>query len=220
MVAGGASSQITAFDWSRYCAMGRLSLRQDDPAAACRPFDAGRDGEVHGEGAAAFVLENRRHAEARKANVLAGVAGWGAACDPPGASGRGRGLQWAVRAALEQAGLDAGDVDHVNAHGASTLEDDVIEAVALAGVLPGVPVTAPKSYFGNLGAAGGAAELIASVLGLGDGCVPRTLNCDRPDPACPVEVLREPGRWTKPAAVAVNRTPVGQSAAVVVVRPA
>ncbi len=219
MIAGGACGHGTLFDWARHCAMGRLSRRRDEPAAVMRPFDAHRDGEVRGEGAAALVLETRRHAEARGARIVARLLGWSAAFCPPGQGDGGEaGLARAVGAALRQAGLERRDVGYASAHGASTVEDDAREARALASALPGIAVTAPKSYFGNLGAAAGTVEAAVSLVGIESGWVPPTLNYRSPDPLCPVNVVRETIALAKPSAVLVNRTPQGQSAAVVLAR--
>ena len=223
MIAGGASSQMDPFDWVRHCTLGGLSHRQDDPAAASRPFDADRDGQVRGEGAAALILESRRHAEARGAGILARLLGWAATCDhdrgnngPPVASGLGR----AMTAALRQAHLEPGGLGHLNAHGLSTIEGDAIEARAIQKAAPSVPVTALKSYFGNLGAASGAVEVAASVLSLAHGVVPPTLNYRTPDPDCPLEVIH--GRaleQTAATAMAINWTRSAQAAAVVLGGP-
>jgi 3-oxoacyl-[acyl-carrier-protein] synthase II len=105
---------------------------------------------------------------------------------------------------------------HINAQGLSTREDDVLEARAIGEIAADVPVTAPKSYFGNLGAAGGAMEMAVSVLALETGLVPPTLNYQRPDPQCPLKVIREaPLATPASTALLLNRTAVGQSVAVV-----
>jgi 3-oxoacyl-[acyl-carrier-protein] synthase II len=223
MLAGGASSQLNPFDCIRHCVMGNISCRHDDPAAAMRPFDADRDGQVWGEGAAVFVLESRRHAEARGAEILATVNSKAAACDPPmnGSPGKkGLGLRRAMKIALETAGIDAAELGHINAHGLSTTEDDCIEAQAIHAVAPGVPVTAPKSYFGNLGAAGGAMEMAASALALKARLTPASLNYRHADPQCPVPVVSEgPIPSSKPSALLINRTSAGQAVAVVLTGP-
>lgn len=219
MLAGGASSQISPFDAIRHCIMGNLSHRQDDPPAAMRPFDADRDGQVWGEGAAVFVLESRLHAEARGATIFARLLGAASACDPP-AGESGWGLRRAMQLALRQAKIDVAQLGHLNAHGLSTQEGDRIEARAIHEVTPDVPVTAPKSYFGNLGAATGAVEMAVSVLALGAGLVPGTLNYHRPDPSCPIQVIGgEPLNSAKPSALLVNRTAVGQAVALVLAGP-
>jgi 3-oxoacyl-[acyl-carrier-protein] synthase II len=222
MMAGGASSQLHVFDYVRRSAMGILSPREEDPAAVSRPFDAGRDGQVWGEGAAILILEARRHAEARGARIHARLPAGAATCESAAHNGycQGGSLGRAMQLALERAGLRAADVGHVNAHGLSTVRDDRIEAKAIHATLPGVPVTALKSYFGNLGAAGAAMQLAASVLAFRQGQVPATLNYERPDPECPVPVIRGgPMPSAAAAALALAWMPVGQAAALVVAAP-
>lgn len=228
MLAGGASSQLNPFDCIRHCVMGNISRRQEDPAMAMRPFDADRDGQVWGEGAAAFILERREHAESRGATILARLLATASACDAPvsrngscsatTASPRrtGDGLRRAMRMAIDAAQGDVKKLGHINAHGLSTLVDDQIESKAIDDVTPNVPVTAPKSYFGNLGAAGGAMEMAVSTLAMHTGIVPPSLNYCRPDPACPVRMIRgEPLAGANRAALVVNRTSAGQAVAVV-----
>jgi 3-oxoacyl-[acyl-carrier-protein] synthase II len=219
VVAGGANSQMNPYDWVRHNVSGRLSHRNGDPATACRPFDADRDGEVHGEGAAVLVLERREHAEARGARPLGRILGWGTAFDSrcrsvsPSISG----LKRAMSQAIESAGLTARDLGHVNAHGLGRPQEDQIEARAIYELLQDIPVTAPKSFFGNLCAAGAVMELVASLLGLGCNVIPPTLNYERPDPTCPVNVVAvHPQPAGKRTALALNWTWIGQAAAVVV----
>ena len=221
MIAGGVSTRIHPLTMSRYCSL-ELSQRGSNPQAASRPFDSGRDGMVLGEGAAAFVLEDRRHAEARGATVLARLLGcvsrFGAGATDP--DRKASAIRLAIRGALEAAGVAPGDVGHVNAHGLSTIEDDRIEAQAIRELLADVPVTAPKSYFGNLGAGTGAVELVASVLGLQHGLVPPTLNYHTPDPACPVRVVHgQPLAGTSPVALSLNHSATGQAVAAVLASP-
>lgn len=222
MMAGGASSQLHPLDCLRRCAMGILSPRQEDPATVVRPFDASRDGQVWGEGSAIFVLENRRHAEARGAKILARLLGCSSTCEPVAGNGgpRGDSLRRAIRLSLERAGLRHGDLGHVNAHGLSMIREDRIEAQAIHDAAPAIPVTAVKSYFGNLGAAGAAMEMAASVLSFTQGVVPPTLNYERPDPACPISVIHgEPMACESVSALSVTWMPVGQAAAVVLGQP-
>lgn len=217
MIAGGASSRMTPFDWVCHCTIGRLSASQNDPERVVRPFDADRSGEVYGEGAGAFILEERRHAEARGAKILARILGGSSACEKYNGSMTGTGLRRAIALALAESRLSAKDIGHVNAHGASTPADDAMEARTLQDTVPDVPVTALKSYFGNLGASSGAVEMAVSVLAFCSGQVPVTLNYTRPDPCCPVNVISgQPLTGAKPTALVVNWTPVGQAAAMVV----
>lgn len=215
MLAGGGDSKVNPLSMSRQCTFAELSHRNDAPEKACRPFDRDRDGGVVGEGGAVLVVEDLDHARARGARVYAEIAGFGAAADTDRSGG---GVRRAVRAALADAGIGPEAVDHVNAHGVGTPADDRAEARGLRDALGGdVPVFAPKSYFGNLGAAAGSAELAASVLALVRGRCPGSLNCDRPDPECPVRVaVGEPRTLTRPYVVKVSFTDLGQCAAVVI----
>jgi 3-oxoacyl-[acyl-carrier-protein] synthase II len=220
MIAGGVSSKVHPLTITRFFAC-QMSRRSSEPEAACRPFDADRDGMVLGEGSAAFVLESRQAAEARGATPIARLlacAGTFAPQQSP--AGLGGAIRRAIADALEAAHLKPADVGHVNAHGMSTTEDDQIEAHAIRDVLGDVPVTAPKSYFGNLGAGGGAVEMMASVLALRNGLVPPTLNYQRPDPACPVRVVHgEPMPANRPVAVLLNHSLAGQAVAAILALP-
>jgi 3-oxoacyl-[acyl-carrier-protein] synthase II len=218
MLAGGAASEMNEYDCMSRCRTRGLSLHRDDPAATVRPFDAERDGQAWGEGAAALVLESRRHAESRGAVILCEIAGWASTCETVGNGGliEGVAVRRALGQALERSGVAAGEVGHVNAHGLGTPRDDRIEAQAIRDVLGDAPVMALKGYFGNLGAAGGAVELAASVLAIRHARVPPTLNYKRPDPDCPVRVVRDhPLDVGQPSAVSLNFTWAGQAAAVV-----
>jgi 3-oxoacyl-[acyl-carrier-protein] synthase II len=222
MIAGGASSQMDAYDWVRHCGLGGLSRRQGDPASASRPFDADRDGQVRGEGAAALVFESRRHAESRGATILARLLGWGSGCEPVNGDRlpQGASIRRAMTTALDRAGLDCAGLGHIHAHGLGKVEEDRIEAQAIHAVAPATPVTAAKSFFGNLAAAGGAVEMAASVLSVATGTVPVTLNYQRPDPQCPVEVIHgRPLESAAATALVINWTPAGQAAAIVVGGP-
>jgi len=218
MLAGGASSAVQPMDFIRRAVKGGFSRREDDPAAAVRPFDADRNGQVYGEGAALFELESRPHAEARGAPILGRLLSWAITADGKRATGApdGSGLRRAMEATLEEGGANAGlRVGHLGAHGLSTREDDRVEARAIHAVLPDVPVTAAKSYFGNLGAAGGAMEMAADLLALQTGKVPPTLNYRRPDPDCPVHVIRAgPLEGAPPVALKLSFSALGQAASV------
>jgi 3-oxoacyl-[acyl-carrier-protein] synthase II len=218
MIAGGTGCRLHP---TALVARGdaQLSHRGDDCRRACRPFDRDRDGFVNGEGAAALVLESRRRAEARGARIRARILAATSRCEPAVVRGgvTGTGLRQAIRATCEAAGLAARDVGHVNAHGMSSIDMDRIEAAALRAEFGDVPVTAPKSLFGNLGAGGGTVELAAAVLAVERGLVPATLNYESPDPACPVAVVHGPPLAGRPAtAVAVNFCSTGQAVAVAI----
>ncbi len=196
-----------------------LSHRADDFRAACRPFERDRDGMVNGEGAGVLVLESREHALARGATIRGVLTASAARCEPRARRDglTGSSLRQAIRAVCESAGMTAADVGHVNAHGVGTVDMDRAEARAIAAELGDVPVTAPKSFFGHLGAGGGVVELAASVLGLERGLVPPTLNYHAPDPECPVNVVRDGPLAGRPAtAVKVNFCSTGQAVAVAI----
>jgi 3-oxoacyl-[acyl-carrier-protein] synthase II len=217
MIVGGASSRLhpAQLIYSRAYDAGR---RSQTPADACLPFDARRGGAVAGEGAAAFILETRQHAAARGATVLARVLGYAATFEPlhDGRPLQGMAIRRAILGALREADIAAADVGHVNAHGVGTLFDDRIEAQAIRDILGDVPVTAPKSFFGNLQAGSGAVEMTVSLLALQNGLVPPVLNYERPDPQCPVNVVRgEALQTSKRIALVLNHTSLGHAVAVV-----
>jgi len=219
MISGGSgsSAELTGLafrGWEQH------SQWPGEPAGSSRPFDAGRCGLVMGEGAASFVLEERGHAERRGAKILARVAGFASRYDPPGGWNvprSGQAIRNSIQSALANAGLKPADLGHVNAHGDSSVRGDQVEAQAIRDLLGDVPVTAIKSYFGDLGAGSGAIELAASVLGLAEGRVPRTLNYERPDPACPVNVIHgSPLPVDKKVVLKLNQSLTGQAVAMVI----
>jgi 3-oxoacyl-[acyl-carrier-protein] synthase II len=217
---GGAESKLNPLSLVRQSLYEALSRHNDAPERACRPFDRNRDGIVLGEGGGVLVLEELEHARRRGAHVYAEVAGFGAAFDRERS---GAGLARAIRAALTQAGIGPEDIDHVNAQGFSGVKSDSWEALGIQEVFgncrPPVPVFAPKSYFGNLGAGAGTTELAASVLALEHGVCPATLNYEEPDPACPVSVVAgAPRPVTRRHVLKVNFTEMGQCAAAVLRR--
>jgi 3-oxoacyl-[acyl-carrier-protein] synthase II len=188
MIAGGVEAGVHEATVGGFASMKALSTRNDDPARASRPFDRGRDGFVVGEGGGALVLEALEHAEARGATPLAELVGYGATADAshitlpaPGGMGAVR----AARRALEKAGLDASEVDHVNAHATSTPEGDKAELQAIRTIFgdhaPRVAVTANKSMIGHTLGAAGAIEAIVTITALREGIIPPTINLDDPD---------------------------------------
>ncbi|HEV3339218.1 MAG TPA: beta-ketoacyl-[acyl-carrier-protein] synthase family protein [Pirellulales bacterium] len=221
MIGGGTGTRVQPMIWVR-SSLQEVTRRRDAPEKLSRPFDALRDGFVNGEGAAALVLERRDHAQARGVKIWARVLGYGSSHEPRSASRLpdGSGTRRAIVAALRSAGMDRQDIGHVNAHGLSTVCDDRAEARAIRAELDDVPVTAPKSYFGNLAAGTGAVEAVASVLALERGRIPVTLNYERPDPECPINVVaHRPLSGTKPTALLLNHAVTGQSVAVVIAAP-
>ncbi|MFI8437758.1 beta-ketoacyl-[acyl-carrier-protein] synthase family protein [Streptomyces sp. NPDC079020] len=223
VIAGGAESSCTRLLLASACQMKAVSTRREDPEAACRPFDTHRDGFVVGEGAGLLVLEHPDHARARGATVRAHVDGYGASSDAhstvapdPG----GLGIERALRTALADAGVSPSDVGHVNAHGTSTVSNDLIEATMLRRVLGESPlVTSTKAMTGHtLGAAGGI-EAALTVLALQHQLVPPTVNLDTPDPAIPVDVVsKEARRAVFDCAVKTSLGFGGHNAALVLTR--
>ena len=130
------------------------------------------------------------------------------------------GIRRSIEGALAGAGLGPADIGHINAHGSGMIDDDRFEAQAIHSSLGNVPVTAPKSYFGCLGAGTGAVEMAASVLAIATGTVPATLNYEFPDPACPVNVVHgQPLKVGQRTALVLNQSETGQTAAVVLGPP-
>jgi 3-oxoacyl-[acyl-carrier-protein] synthase II len=211
---GGADSRLGPLSLVRQCLYQPLSKRNDEPARACRPFDKQRDGMVIGEGGSVLVLEDLAHATKRGAKIYAEVMGFGSSFDR---RKDGKGIARAVKAAMAEARVTPADLDHVNAHGFSSVESDIWESRGLTEALGNeVPVLAPKSYFGNLGAGGATTELTASLLGVNRGQVPATLNYEEADPACPMPVIAGAARpLQKPHFLKVSFTDMGQCAAVV-----
>ena len=194
MLAGGAEAAVTPICIAGFSAMRAMSRRNDDPAGASRPFDAGRDGFVIGEGAGCLVLEEMEHARARGAEILGELAGFGATGDayhitapPPEAEG----AQEAMHAAIADAGLAPGDIDYVNAHGTSTPANDSAETAAIKSVLGprayDVVVGSTKSMTGHLLGAAGAIETVMCVMACRTGQIPPTINFFEKDDACDLD---------------------------------
>ena len=201
MVAGGAESAITPLGVAGFASAKALSFRNDDPATASRPFDAERNGFVIGEGAGVVVLESLEHAQARGATILAEVVGYGMTCDAhhiTAPSPGGVGGAEAMRLALRDGGLEATDVDYVNAHGTSTQANDSNETAAIKAALGEharrIPVSSTKSMTGHLLGGSGGIEAVAAVLAIGHNLVPPTINYQNPDPACDLDVVPNQAR--------------------------
>ncbi|WGL17017.1 beta-ketoacyl-ACP synthase II [Microbulbifer bruguierae] len=191
MVCGGAEMVTTPVGLGGFCAARALSTRNDDPQAASRPWDRDRDGFVLGEGAGVLVLEEYEHAKARGAKIYAELSGFGMSGDAhhmtsPPEDGAGAALSMAN--ALQDAGMGAGDIHYVNAHGTSTPLGDKAEIAAVrsvfAGALDQLAVSSTKSMTGHLLGAAGAIEAIFSVLALRDQVAPPTINLDNVDENC------------------------------------
>jgi 3-oxoacyl-[acyl-carrier-protein] synthase II len=195
VVTGGAESCVHPLPIAGFAQMRALSTRHDEPEAASRPYDKGRDGFVLGEGAGILVLETMEHAQARGARVHGRVAGAGIASDAHHVTApdpAGTGAARSITLALRDAGLSAADIGSINAHATSTPLGDVAEAeafrIALGDARPAV--TATKSCTGHLLGAAGAVEALTAVLTVRDGLVPAIRNLDDPDDAVDLDVVR------------------------------
>ena len=211
VVAGGTESAIMPVSFAALANMGALSKRNDDPAAASRPFDADRDGFVFGEAAGILVVESAEHAEARGADVIAEIAGGALTGDAfhisaPDPSADGATL--AITRAVRDAHLEAEQVQVVVAHGTSTPLNDATETKAIhrafgehAGRLA---VTSNKSMVGHTLGAAGAISALAATLAIRDGLIPPTINQERRDPACDLDYVPNTARRMPVDVVGVN----------------
>jgi 3-oxoacyl-[acyl-carrier-protein] synthase II len=212
MITGGAEAALTQLGLGGFVAMRALSVRNDDPAGASRPFEKDRDGFVLSEGAGVLILEEYEHARQRGARIYAEILGYGttsdgihiAAPDP-----NGRGAARAMRRALHDARLDAQEVDYINAHGTSTELGDRAETVAIKTVFGSraaeLAISSTKSELGHMLGASGAVELIVSTLAIHRGVVPPTINLDEPDPECDLDYVPNVAR-EKPVRVAMSNS--------------
>jgi 3-oxoacyl-[acyl-carrier-protein] synthase II len=211
MFAGGSEAPISPVGISGFAAARALSTRNDDPAGASRPFDAGRDGFVVGEGAGCLVLESLEHAQARGARIYAELAGAGMSSDAfhmtlPDESGESQAR--ALKIALSEAGLQAEDVDYINAHGTATGAGDVAETkaikVALGEHASTVAVSSNKSMIGHCLGASGAIEAVATVLTIVNSLIPPTINLTDPDSDCDLDYVPLESRFRKVDVAASN----------------
>jgi 3-oxoacyl-[acyl-carrier-protein] synthase II len=191
MITGGTEAAVTPIGMSGFANMKALSMRNDNPAAASRPFDADRDGFVLSEGAGILVFEELEAAKTRGAHIYAEILGYGASADAghitqpdPDGSGAAR----AMSQSLRDAGLNPDAIDYINAHGTSTPLGDKAETIAIKRVFEDyaykVNISSTKSQLGHLLGASGGVELVLSVLAIRDQVAPPTINYDTPDPDC------------------------------------
>ncbi len=188
MLCGGAEAPIVCLGIAGFINMKALSLRNEHPEKASRPFDKERDGFVIGEGAATLILESEEHAVKREAKIYARLSGYGASADSyhiaaPDPSGKG--AQLCMKNALIDAGLSTDDIDYINAHGTSTPVGDRSEVLAIKNLFKDragkLKISSNKSMMGHLLGAGGGAETIASVLTVKTGIIPPTINLENPE---------------------------------------
>ena len=199
VIAGGTEAVVHPLPIAAFASMQALSRRNDDPAAASRPYDVDRDGFVLGEGAAALVLETKEHAIARGARIYAELAGGSVTSDAfhiTAPDPEGTGAARAVLAALEQAGAQPDEVSHINAHATSTPVGDIAEFAALERVfgdrVRSIPVSATKASTGHLLGGTGALEALFTILALHERTAPPTINLDNQDERIPLDVVTSP----------------------------
>jgi len=211
VITGGTEAVVTPLGIGAFAAMRALSERNDDPPHASRPFDADRDGFVLSEGAGVMVVEELEHAKSRGARIYCELVGYGASADAghitqPDKDGVGAG--YAMRMALKDAGLNAGDIGYINAHGTSTPLGDQAETAAIKSVFGEhartVSVSSTKSQLGHLLGASGGVELVLTILALCRGVIPPTINYTTPDPLCDLDYTPNQGRERKIKAAMSN----------------
>ncbi len=204
MVAGGAEMSSCPLGIGGFAAARALSKRNDDPQAASRPWDIDRDGFVLGDGAGVVVLEEYEHAKARGAEIYCELAGYGMSGDAyhmTSPSVGGEGAARCMQNAMNDAGINAEDVDYINAHGTSTPAGDVAEINGIKRAMGDhahkLIVSSTKSMIGHLLGAAGGVESIFAILALKDQVVPPTINLDNQDPACDLDLCANVARETK-----------------------
>lgn len=225
MFAGGTEAAITPLSFAGFCAMKAMSLRNDDPEHASRPFDKDRDGFVMGEGAGVVILESLEHALKRGARIYAELVGYGMTCDayqttaplPSGESAAN-----SMRFAIKDARLTPQDIDYVNAHSPSTPLGDAAEVLALKLVfgekIRSLPISSTKSMTGHLLGAAGAVEFIASTLTIYHGIIPPTINYENPDPECDIDCVPNVSRRSNVNVVLTNAFGFGGHNATLVIK--
>ncbi|HOW36210.1 MAG TPA: beta-ketoacyl-ACP synthase II [Candidatus Omnitrophota bacterium] len=196
VIAGGTESATTILGVSGFAAIRALSLRNDPPEKASRPFDANRDGFVMAEGAGLVILESLEHAKMRHAKILAEMVGYGRNGDAyhiTAPEPTGEGAAKAMALAIKDANLEPKDISYINAHGTSTLLNDKVESLAIKKVFKEyakkVAISSTKSMTGHLLGAAGGIEFIASVLAIQNNIVPPTINYETPDPDCDLDYV-------------------------------
>ncbi len=209
VIAGGFDCGVSPLGLAGFCSARALSTRNDDPTAASRPFDAGRDGFVMGEGGGILVLEELEHARARGARVYCELVGYGASADAhhiTAPAPDGNGARRAMTATLAQADMAPTDVAYINAHGTSTQLGDIAETGAIKQVfgtdVP--PVSSTKSMTGHLLGGAGALEAVACVLAIDRGFLPPTINLVDPDPQCDLDYVPNEPRMQSVASALSN----------------
>ena len=211
MIAGGSEAALVPVAMAGMNVMTALSTRNNDPQTASRPFDKERDGFLMGEGAGMLILESLEHAQARGANILAEVIGYGTTDDAHHISApaeNGAGAAIAMKLALENANLNLADIGYINAHGTSTPLNDKSETAAIKTVFGeqayNVPISSTKSMTGHLLGASGALEAVFCILAIREEVLPATINYQTPDPECDLDYVPNQPRKASPKHVMSN----------------
>jgi len=225
MIAGGAEAAVTPLMIAGFSRAKALSLRNDCPEKACRPFDRQRDGFVLAEGAGVLILEELEHAERRGANVYAEVSGYGLSSDAyhyTKPSPDGEGSARAMTLALADAGMRPEDIGYLNAHGTSTIENDKIETLAIKNAFGDharkLAISSSKSMLGHMLGAAGAVEAAVSAIALSQGIIPPTINLEYPDPDCDLDYVPHAPRKQKITAALSNSLGFGGINAALVIK--
>jgi 3-oxoacyl-[acyl-carrier-protein] synthase II len=201
MICGGTEAAVTPLSLAGFAACRALSTRNDDPQAACRPFDRDRDGFVMGEGSGILILEELEHALARGAKIYGEIVGYGMTCDAyhitspvPGGAGAAR----AIQLALKDGGVAPETVDYINAHGTSTPANDVTETAAIKTALgesaQQVAISSTKSMTGHLLGGSGGIEAVATAMAIANDQIPPTINLENPDEGCDLDYVPNQSR--------------------------
>lgn len=211
MIAGGSEAAICPLGIGGFAAMKALSVRNDAPEKASRPFDKDRDGFVMGEGSGIMIVEELEHAKARGARIYCELVGYGNTADAhhmTSPSPQGEGAARCMRMALQSAGLNPSDIDYINAHGTSTPQGDICETQAIKSVFGEharkLLVSSTKSMTGHLLGAAGSVEMAICAKVLQEDKVPPTINLDQPDPECDLDYVPHRARELKIRATVNN----------------
>jgi 3-oxoacyl-[acyl-carrier-protein] synthase II len=225
MITGGTDASLNPIVFGGYCALGTLSVRNDEPQKASRPFDRMRDGFVLSDGAAMFILEELEHAKKRGAKIYGEILGYGASgdayrlTDPPP---DGMGATYALRQAFSEAGISPSDVQYISAHGTATRMNDLVETKVIKHIFGDdakrIPVSATKSLIGHSIGAAGAMELVAVMLTMKNSLITPTINLNDPDPECDLDYVPNQAREARVDVAVKNSFGFGGQNAVLIVR--
>ncbi len=211
MICGGTESPITPMAVAGFCSMKAMTTRNEEPEKASRPFDAGRDGFIIGEGSAILIMETLEHATKRGARIYAEMVGYGVSCDAyhiVAPEPEGKGAAASMSMALQDAGLEPAAVDYINAHGTSTPPGDKQETSAIKQVFGDdaykIAISSTKSMTGHLLGAAGGLEAVISILTIRNSLIPPTINLETPDPDCDLDYVPNEARAARVDVVLSN----------------